>query len=428
MNNDPISGNGPIPNTKAVDVPKSEPVAVPESPQGPEETAVDPSASTPLSVKPEGFRDVLSTPLPDAENAAPELRSASGSTAPRKSSRPRNRPKAEIETLEQYIEYAYGRRGQRAALKPQAERQAARSPRLDDAARSRLLDVARADVLLAVPRQLLLVSRDIQKFPALRAELISFVSTVMQKHPAFMEEEVQAFLHNITGGQLAIDAVSKLTEFTPVPGKDTDPLKYADLQTLRRNAVQLLVTWMAVNRGIDFDELSTLLFQALWLPAAREIPDDNERLRALTEIEHAGGVGVACQRFSQQATEARTQKDHAQREAAELRERLAESEARLALAEAQIDTLQTKLKLLEAKSRVEVELLRQQGSIEKTHLQHDLDQLRGRVVKRLTDSVDMLEVGLSALRKEAPRVPVMLERAEHVVDALQAEIRAMKEE
>jgi hypothetical protein len=69
-----------------------------------------------------------------------------------------------------------------------------------------------------------------------------------------------------------------------------------------------------------------LLFQVMWSPAASDLADDNARLRALTEIEQLAGVGLACQRFRQQAIEARSSQDHAQREANELRVRLAETE------------------------------------------------------------------------------------------------------
>ena len=64
-------------------------------------------------------------------------------------------------------------------------------------------------------------------------------------------------------------------------------------------------------------------------------------------------------------------------------------------------------------------------SDEITLLHHELEQLRGRLIRQLTDSADMLDVGLSALRKDAPRVPVMVERAEVVVDTLRAEVRRL---
>ena len=57
---------------------------------------------------------------------------------------------------------------------------------------------------------------------------------------------------------------------------------------------------------------------------------------------------------------------------------------------------------------------------------HEMEMLRGRLIRRLTDSADMLDVGLAALRKDAPRVEVMVERAEVVLESLRAEIRNLK--
>ena len=64
--------------------------------------------------------------------------------------------------------------------------------------------------------------------------------------------------------------------------------------------------------------------------------------------------------------------------------------------------------------------------MERTHFRHDQEQLRGRLQRRLDEGVEMLEVGLTALRNKTPRVEVMMERAEHVVDALRAEINNLK--
>lgn len=337
-------------------------------------------------------------------------------------------PKTAIDTLEHLIEHAYGRRGKALSLTPKIEKKIAQKAQLNDAEQSRLLQLAKRDVLLVVPRQLLLLSSGIDSSPALRLALISFVSNLMLRHSAFQDEGVQAVLRSIPEFDSAAEALLSVTAFTPPPGNGDEPPKGVELEALRHNAAQLFATWLAVNHGFNADELSSLLLQSVWLPAARELSDRNARLRALTEIEHAAGVGVACQRFRQQAIDARRHQDQAQREAMELNQRLAASEARLAETEEQRDALQTELLASRERFAAELEAILRQHAAEKTHLQHDLHQLRGRLVKRLTDSVDMLEVGLSALRKEPPRVLIMVERAEHVTDSLRAEIQGMSEE
>lgn len=336
--------------------------------------------------------------------------------------------KAEPENLEQFIEYAYSRKGQRLSLKAKHEKLIAQNARLDDAALSRLLHLSKTDVLLAVPRQILLVSQEVVGLPALKAALTSFVSNVMLRHPVYSEAGVQGAIRNLPDSLPAADAMAKVAAFEQQSSGDAEPLKAADLQELRHNAVRLFVTWLAVNRGLNVEELSSLLFQVIWQPAAKDLADDNARLRALTDIGQAAGVGLACHRFRQQAIDARTQQDQAFREATSLRERLFGAEARLVETSDQLDIVRADLQALRESTSTEMDALRRQHAVEKAHLQHELEQLRGRMVKRLTDSVDMLEVGLSALRKDTPRIPVMVERAEHVVDALRAEVQELREE
>lgn len=394
----------------------------------PPATAADATApttlgATPIEVlKPEGQDKVLA-----AEPASPALK-GEGGTEVSKSEPAGKKPKAEPETLEQFIEYAYGRKGQPLTLKPKVVKQVAQNARLDDAALSRLLQLASSDTLLAVPRQILLLSQEVTDLPSLKAALTSFVANVMLRHPVFSDAGVQGALRNLPEGLPPAEALARVSAFESAPSAEAEPLKGSDLRDLRQNAVRLFVTWLAVNRSLNSEEVSLLLFQGVWQPAAKDLADDNARLRALTDIGQAAGVGLACQRFRQQAIEAQAQQATAQREVNGLRDSLSASETRLSGTEQQLESVKEELQALRESSSAELEALRRQHAVEKTHLQHELEQLRGRLVKRLTDSVEMLEVGLSALRKDTPRVPVMVERAEHVVDALRVEVRELGEE
>lgn len=336
--------------------------------------------------------------------------------------------KPDPETLEQFIDYAYSRKGQRLKLESKVEKQIAQNPRLDDAAQSRLLSRASSDTLLAVPRQILLVSREVEGFPALREALASFVSNVMLRHPVFADAGVQGALRNLPDAKPAADALAEVVQFTPKEANGKDSLKGAELQALRRNAANLFVTWLANDRGLNTDDLAALLFQVAWQPAARELSDDNARLRALTEVEQPAGVGLACLRFRQKAIEASAAQDQALREANDLRMRLADTDRQRLQAEEQRDALQAELEALRSQTAAEMVELRRKHAEERTHLHHGQEQLGGRLVRRLDDAVETLEVGLSALRNKTPRVEVMLERAELVVDALRAEIKNLREE
>jgi len=191
-----------------------------------------------------------------------------------------------------------------------------------------LLLLAEGDPFLAVPRQILLLSQEVTGFPGLKAALTSFVSEVMVRHPVFSHTGVRGTLQNLPDGLQPADALAKVAAFEPPSDSKAEPLKAGELRDLRNNAVRLFVTWLGVNRSLNSEELSSLLFQVVWQPAAKDLSDDNSRLRALTDIVQAAGVGLACQRFRQQAIEARAQQDQAQREATSLRFSLSAAESR----------------------------------------------------------------------------------------------------
>lgn len=369
--------------------------------------------------------DIQTTP---SEQTALDTAGVVGDIVPPVRLEAQGKAKTDIENIEQFIEHAYSRKGQRVTLKPKLEKQIAQNPKLDDAALSRLMEIAARDGQLAVPRQLLLLSRDIVGFPALRGALVDFVSTVMINHPVFADSGVQQALRNLPEAPSVATALAKVLGFNPPKQDGKDSLKSSELQTLRRNAANLFVVWLAINRSMNSDELAALLFEAVWHPASRELADDNARLRALTEVEQLAGVGLACLRFRQQATEARSVQEQSLREANELRVRLEEVQENLLRADEERKAIQAELDALRERSALEMEELKRQHDAERTHLRHDQEQLGGRLVRRLDEAVEMLDVGLSALRNKTPRVEVMVERAEHVVDALRSEIKNLREE
>jgi hypothetical protein len=333
-----------------------------------------------------------------------------------------DKAKVDIETLEQFIVYAYGRKGQRLSLKAKTERLIAQNPILDEETENRLHRLADADLLLAVPRQLLLASRELQGVPVLRSALNAFVSKVILRHPIFSDEGLRAAVHNLPDAPSMSEALAQLKLSKKVEFKEKPKLKLTDIEALHRNAVYLLVTWFACNRGITLEEVTNLLFNALWSPAERELTDDDARLRALTEMEQSAGVGLACGRFRKQAIESRAMQEQAQRAAELLRTQFDDADELLRQEKQQSKTLGAQLEALRNSSTTELAELRAQHEAIQMHLRHELEQLRGRLVRRLEDSVEMLGVGLTALRNKAPRTEVMAERAEHVVDALRAEL------
>lgn len=440
MSTDPNTRQVPITSRKTGDVRLSKPTPV-HNPNSPAADSVMPQG-VPNSTPPPSQRSPLES---DGEARAPTIspaQSLSSTEPPGKPSETENgvdevqretkasktaKSKPDIETLEQFIEYAYGRRGQRVSLPLKVQQVISQQPHLDEAAVGRLLVAVNADSLLAVPRQILLASREVEGLPALRGALTNFVSMVMLRTPVFALDGVQAAVFNRPEALSVSDALKAVAAYAPVPVEGAESLKPADLKELRRNAAHLLATWIAVHRGLSVEEVSNLLFHVLWEPAANVLADDNAKLRALTEVEDFAGVGVAVKRYRQNAADARNAQEQALRDASGVRSRAAELAEQRDRLQEELNVRTEELQSLRASSAEELAALRQAHSAGTMHQSHELESLRGRLVRRLEDSIEMLDVGLSALRNRTPRVEVMIERAEHVIDDLRSELNSLKD-
>lgn len=338
------------------------------------------------------------------------------------------RAKTHFETLEDFIAYGYGRRGQRISLKEKDAKRIANTLPLNDEAVARLMLLVKKDVLLAVPRQLLLVARDIDGIPRLRANIQSFVERVMLAHPIFAGEEWAATLQNQPEAPSALEAFAKLMAFASSSSEVEKVIKPGNLDELKLNATNLLAVWFAQHRGLNIEDMAALLLQSVWLPAAKKLPDDTFRLRALTELSQPAGIGVVCGRFYDRMAEAKSSNERAQCESTRLQNLLTQVRDELGIKQEKMVSLEDELLTCRQQSALALQDAEMRHKQDRTHLVHELEQLRGRLIRRLEESTDLLSVGLSALRKETPRIAVMDERAELVIDALRNELDQLRGE
>lgn len=414
----------PITNKKTGEVRLSEPVPSrilrreeSSSPDGAGE-AKPASISTPQEVTREaGNAEGLSA----TESASVPVKSKRGEKVASKDDK--------AESLGHYIEYAYGRKGQRlASLKVGEIRHLANNFKLGER-EVELLSLAEKDLTLAVPRQLVFATKDLLGYPALQSELMRFVKKAILQHPLFREQPaLTLFIHQGDFSPSALEAMRLIQEFgTAKEGQESD-LSRAELEALHRNAAYLVAVWLREMRGRSLHDVAEMLFQGVWNKAAASIEDDNDKLRAMTDVSELAPVAIACAVFQQQAEEQTKRAHQSAAESLLLRQErdslLAENERlRNGLAE-----LQGELEREQREARERLATLESSQDVKVTHLRDDNQQVRHRLVKRLVSDVEQLETGLSALRNPNPRVEVMIQRAERVVDALRSEIAKLREE
>lgn len=373
-----------------------------------------PSASSRTAV-PELITDVSTEASPPTEKSVGTSKAA--------------KPKLEIETFEQFIEYAYKRRGHPVKLGVKVQKAIAKKPDLDEAAKGRLQALIDGDTLLVVPRQILLASKKATGFPRLRSALEDVVRIIMLHHPAFAQKDVAAAINNLPEAQQPAEVLAFVASYTPVKMEGGSSLKPVDLKGMRQNITHLLAVWFSLHRSIGLDEMSNLLFRALWEPAERELEDDTERLRALTDIEELAGVGVAAQRYARQVDVVQRERDQARDQTFVLARQVTHLKAQRDLLHDELNERTTELEALRNSSVKELAALRQANNVDRMQQGHEFESLRGRLARCLEECIGELDTGLSALLKEAQtsRVSVMVQRAERVLDVLRNELGNLKE-
>lgn len=414
----------PITNAKTGEVRYSDPL--PHQGQRRSQQPGSPPASStepPLSETPQPEGSSEATLVPAVTPALEPVNSAGG-VEPRAGVK----AKVAIETFGQFIAHAYGMKGRKVALKGKVERAIAQDPKLTFGEMERVGRLVKEDTVLAVPRQLLLAARAVQGFPALRAALRGFVRDVLLGHPFFNQPGVVAALRNLDHAPSPAEVLRTLagSDNQLLPADAASGMKAPEFEQLRLNAVNCMAVWLADVKSLSIAELSDALFIALWRPRATELEHEGTRLRALTEIAELAGVGLVCEEYRRQATEKLSQAEMATREAAALRDRVQRMEQELREARETIEAQAANREASAAAHASALEALKVSTETEAAHLRDDVELLRTRVLRRLKADVDLLELGLEALRRPEPKVHVMMDSAERVADALRKELKNLQ--
>lgn len=336
--------------------------------------------------------------------------------------------KKKIETLAQYIENAYSLKGRGLSLKANIESAIGRDPRLSEDEQAKLMMLAKADVLLNVPRQLLLAARDVSGFPALRSAFRAFVRDVLVGHPFLADSDVQKAIRNLDEAISVVDVLRRLGERrkAEVHFLDGKPLKAIAFEQLRLNAIYCVAVWLADMKGMSLPSISDALFRALWSVRGEATKSETNRLRAITNISELAGVGLACEEYQRQAMNRLVVASDAETEVERLREIVEVLEKDLAVA--RDDSVRTNAEVSSIRQALEGQLAAQKSNAENeiTHMRDELEKLKARTLRLFKSDLQLLEGGLHALTRVEPKVHVMIDASERVIDKLRQEIRVLE--
>ena len=339
------------------------------------------------------------------------------------------RPKAlSIQSLAQLLDAMYTGTFKRWILKKTELTAMKNASRLEaEGKEEKLLKLALSDRTLDRTLKLMLLA-DGLNVPIITNQIREFAVQVLQHHPAFGTNSLEGVLKNVPEGSREDEAIQELisrnySSFTwPEETAQMKPMTKRELGQCKTNAVYCLLLRFRVTHGISDERIQQLLQEYLWKPASRRYKAETDRLRVLMTARDFAAASVASVLLEKQALEQRRRADDAHRaekrarsHALEVKEKLAESQKKLTQTQSKVDRLEEEL-------RQEI----QTHANDRIHLKDDYEKLRGQVLHRLKAELSLLDDGLHALRREPPKVHVMVDHAERAIDGLKQEMKRLR--
>lgn len=345
---------------------------------------------------------------------------SAASTGDKKKQRP-----AEFDSIEAFIDYAYKRSGKRIVLKKKSAVAIAGAPAPGSEFWERLAKISQEDRTLAVPRQVLLAGIPHKASVKTWSLLLDVCLAALRSNSATSELApllVSATPESEDGEQLLLRAadtnVSRME--TPDGKKLFTPAQAA---AVRSNVVAFVGVWMVAVRGWTSSRCIRAMYEHVWVESSRGL-SVADTWRRLVEVRDPTSLGLAAGAFVQETKERAQEAELARR---------SESVALLRIEEltSQVSALKAQVQQQDERHNAVLRQLddaRREHQTAVSHLRDDYERLRSKVLRRLTREVELLDEGMLALKREPPKVHVMVDHGERAMGGLRDEIRSLQAE
>lgn len=359
-------------------------------------------------------------PLLDTRSPRQEVTATTGSVV-----RPKVRTKAlSLKSVDQLLREIYSGKFKRSTLKKEELTAMRHASKSGEPKKEEILNLALSDRTLDRTRQLILLGGKLGE-TIIAEQIREFVREVLQRHPAFGMKSLTDVLKNFPESATENRAIELLMsqDYASLSWPaGIEPMKKKELEQCKENAVYCLLLWFWAKGETSVEHIQRHLEKYLWKPDAKRYKTDRDKLRVLTKNDHAA-ASIACALFEKQALQQSQRADAAQKdeERAIAREQRLRNE--LTDAKEKLTTSQTEIDRLEK----ELEREKQTHADDRVHLKDDYERLRGQVLRRLNDELSLLDEGLRALRRDPPKVHVMVDHAERAIDGLKRDMEQLRE-
>ena len=320
-----------------------------------------------------------------------------------------------VQTIAELLRAAYGGKRKRLTVPKNALVAMRSAPKPTDLEWGDALNLARADRTLERTREVMFFIGERMTAHPGAVLLREFVGQVLRAHPAFLPlDGVLRNLPDAMSVEVAIKHVWSQSFSSLAWREGLAPVAKKQAEEGRFNALCCLLLWLRETRGLAVERIQAHLASLVWETASRRNKGDAQKLRALMSSKDRSALGTIVGNLERRISDYRNQ-SMAAHDAAEQANARAEK-----LSEDLFNVSDALKKESELRCSVQEDLEadRQRHAAEMAHARSELEDLRGRVLRRMREEITLLDEGLRALRKEQPRVHVMEDHAERAIDGL----------
>ena len=291
--------------------------------------------------------------------------------------------------------------------------------------REQLLSLAESDRTLKKTRDLMLFgTRRLERQNGDRP-VREFVRDVLRRHPAFRTRSlVEALEHPDRSDDKHTLQILGDLNYGSLPWQDSFVLSKRQAATCRANALHCLLLWYreSLSSPLPLGRIHRHLRAELWETIITRRTSEADRALVLIKDRDSAATAIACALSEARFAEL-------QREAQDARASASQERTRTQQLGTQLGNLQGQLN--DARNRVnrltgELSIERTRHAEEEANIRDDAEKLRGRILQCLETELSLLTEGLHALRRDPPRVSVMDDHADRVIDGLMREVRRLR--
>lgn len=330
-----------------------------------------------------------------------------------------------ISSFAELIRTTYGARGGVKTLRKADTKALLSAPPLNESERDELLELARSDKTLEKSKQLMLLSMHNSEASRISNLLREFVLDVMRRHILCEQQAIADLLANLHSVSMDIAVATLMTSNVKLLTEHNEnPLPKTQVERCVTNAVHCLLLLLWMTQGASIERIQHCLQRYVWGPNAERYRSEKQKLEALVTSRDPRTASVTFTLLDRRLLEQEQRTQAATRAEEHARTRIGQLEQQVVEVQEKLHQKTGECKQL----RHELCESTEAHATKEAHWRNQYETLKGHTLRRLNEESSLLEEGLHALRREPPKIGVMIDHAERAIDGLKQAAERIRRE